>query len=137
MSELRTELATLVESLRCEFTGAVGCEETCCINGQLRALLDRHPEPTADCACPPCPGRGNDGHGLTHCAECCFGSGVEADMDCPTHGEPTADRDELARLIRECNTPPDACPWDLLPEGVRDNWRRDADAVINAGWRKS
>jgi len=22
-----------------------------------------------------CPGRGNDGHGLTHCAECCFGSG--------------------------------------------------------------
>ena len=38
------------------------------------------------CACPPCPGRGNDGHGMEHCAECCFGSGVEADVDCPTHG---------------------------------------------------
>lgn len=38
------------------------------------------------CECPPCPGRGNDGHGLTHCAECCFGTGVEADMDCQTHG---------------------------------------------------
>lgn len=38
------------------------------------------------CACPPCPGRGNDGHGMTHCAECCFGSGVEADEDCPDHG---------------------------------------------------
>ncbi len=22
-----------------------------------------------------CPGRGTDGHGMTHCAECCFGSG--------------------------------------------------------------
>lgn len=42
--------------------------------------------PPAPCACPPCPGRGNDGHGMTHCAECCFGTGVEADEDCPTHG---------------------------------------------------
>lgn len=25
-----------------------------------------------------CPGRGNDGHGLNHCAECCFGTGVVA-----------------------------------------------------------
>lgn len=40
----------------------------------------------AACECPPCPGRGNDGHGLTHCAECCFGTGVEADLDCPIHG---------------------------------------------------
>ena len=38
------------------------------------------------CDCPPCPGRGNDGHGLSHCAECCFGSGVEADIDCLVHG---------------------------------------------------
>jgi hypothetical protein len=38
------------------------------------------------CECAPCPGRGNDGHGMTHCAECCFGSRVEADADCPTHG---------------------------------------------------
>lgn len=27
---------------------------------------------TMPCLCPPCPGRGNDGHGMTHCAECCF-----------------------------------------------------------------
>lgn len=47
------------------------------------------------CACPPCPGRGNDGHGLTHCAECCFGTGVEADIDCPIHGE--AERDAGVR----------------------------------------
>lgn len=40
----------------------------------------------AECDCPPCPGRGNDGHKMTHCAECCFGSGVEADIDCPVHG---------------------------------------------------
>lgn len=39
------------------------------------------------CGCPPCPGRGNDGHRMTHCAECCFGTGVEADLDCPIHGE--------------------------------------------------
>lgn len=44
-------------------------------------------EITSGCDCPPCPGRGIDGHGLTHCAECCFGSGVEADIDCPIHGE--------------------------------------------------
>ena len=40
----------------------------------------------AGCKCPPCPGRGNDGHGMTHCAECCFGTGVEADPECPIHG---------------------------------------------------
>lgn len=38
------------------------------------------------CVCPPCPGRGTDGHGVNHCAECCWGTGVEADMDCPIHG---------------------------------------------------
>ena len=38
------------------------------------------------CKCPPCPGRGNDGHGMTHCAECCFGTHVEAEPDCPVHG---------------------------------------------------
>jgi hypothetical protein len=43
-------------------------------------------ENDAGCQCPPCPGRGNDGHRMTHCAECCFGSGVEADIDCLTHG---------------------------------------------------
>lgn len=41
----------------------------------------------AGCQCPPCPGRGNDGHGMTHCAECCFGTGVKADPGCPVHGE--------------------------------------------------
>lgn len=40
-----------------------------------------------NCECLPCPGRGNDGHGLTHCAECCFGTGVLVDLDCPVHGE--------------------------------------------------
>ncbi len=28
-----------------------------------------------------CPGRGSDGHGMQHCAECCFGSGVQATTD--------------------------------------------------------
>jgi len=37
--------------------------------------------------CPPCPGRGTDGHGMTHCAECCWGTGVEADLECPVHGD--------------------------------------------------
>lgn len=41
---------------------------------------------TDECHCPPCSGRGSDGHGMNHCAECCFGSGVEADPDCPKHG---------------------------------------------------
>jgi hypothetical protein len=36
------------------------------------------------CTCEPCPGRGNDGHGLTHCAECCMGTGVvDFDPACP------------------------------------------------------
>ena len=47
---------------------------------------------TPGCECPPCPGRGNDGHGLTHCAECCFGSMVEADEDCPKHGRAAVER---------------------------------------------
>lgn len=52
------------------------------------------------CECLPCPGRGNGGHGMTHCAECCFGTGVEADIDCPIHGldhdAPTPAHDRLA-----------------------------------------
>lgn len=43
--------------------------------------------PRVICDCPPCPGRGHDGHGTTHCAECCFGTLVEADLDCPVHGD--------------------------------------------------
>lgn len=39
-----------------------------------------------DCECEPCPGRGYDGHGMAHCAECCFGTYVEADPACPVHG---------------------------------------------------
>lgn len=59
-------------------------------------------DPTAHdgCDCPPCPGRGNDGHGMTHCAECCFGTGVEADPDCPTHGERAADPTAHDRAVR-------------------------------------
>lgn len=41
---------------------------------------------SSTCSCPPCPGCGNDGHGLTHCAECCFGTGVLGDPECPRHG---------------------------------------------------
>lgn len=48
-------------------------------------------ENDAGCHCLPCPGRGNDGHGLTHCAECCFGTGVEADTECPIHGLPSCE----------------------------------------------
>lgn len=51
----------------------------------LRAL-DGATQDARTCHCPPCPGRGTDGHGMTHCAECCFGSGVEADEGCPVHG---------------------------------------------------
>lgn len=54
-----------------------------CIHHRMTAPA---PEQQAGCACPPCPGRGNDGHGMTHCAECCFGTGVEADLACPVHG---------------------------------------------------
>jgi hypothetical protein len=60
------------------------------IDGADRARL-RAALVSFSCDCPPCPGRGNDGHGLTHCAECCFGSGVEADPDCPTHGRAALD----------------------------------------------
>jgi len=47
-------------------------------------------EPTSEqaCICPPCPGRGIDGHGMAHCAECCWGTGVEVDITCPEHGDP-------------------------------------------------
>lgn len=45
------------------------------------------PTTPVECGCPPCPGRGSDGHGMTHCAECCFGTGVISDIDCPIHGE--------------------------------------------------
>ena len=48
-----------------------------------------HNRAVSSCECPPCPGRGNDGHVLTHCAECCMGTGVEADLTCPIHGDPS------------------------------------------------
>lgn len=54
-----------------------------------------------DCGCPPCPGRGNDGHGMTHCAEYCFGTGVEADLDCPTHGMSADERVALTEGERD------------------------------------
>jgi hypothetical protein len=47
-----------------------------------------YPKVCSECGCPPCPGRGNDGHRMTHCAECCFGTGVKADPSCPVHGLP-------------------------------------------------
>lgn len=66
-----------------------------CANGHASdcrvAMLDAALRPvpteaTGGCHCPPCPGRGSDGHRMTHCAECCFGTGVEADPGCPAHG---------------------------------------------------
>lgn len=44
------------------------------------------------------------------------------------------DRDALAKLIRERNVPPDARTWEQLSEGVRDNWRRDADFILGSDW---
>ena len=60
------------------------------ITAALAPVVPAQPSTEEGCHCPPCPGRGNDGHGLTHCAECCFGSGVEADEDCPVHGRAPA-----------------------------------------------
>lgn len=45
-----------------------------------------HGREAVGCQCPPCPGKGIDGNGLNHCAECCWGTRVVADIDCPTHG---------------------------------------------------
>lgn len=60
---------------------------TCWVCVAVRAAVDEAARVRgAACECPPCPGRGNDGHRMTHCAECCFGTGVEADPACPTHG---------------------------------------------------
>lgn len=54
-----------------------------CATAFLRGWVEHRP---AVCECPPCPGRGHDGHGMAHCAECCWGTGVEADPACPVHG---------------------------------------------------
>ncbi|AIY15825.1 hypothetical protein GUY44_07520 [Pimelobacter simplex] len=69
---------------------------------------------------------------MNHCAECCFGTGVEADMDCPQHGIPvtaSTDLDDTLANIRaraEAATPG---PWDiwlgadwviLAPDGNRE-----------------
>lgn len=84
----------------------------------------------AGCQCPPCPGRGNDGHGMTHCAECCFGTGVEADPGCPVHGEDAGERVGLSEQVAT-----------LIMQAMRDagrlggisvwtDWQAAADAVI-------
>lgn len=76
--------------------------------------------------CPPCTGRGNEGHGMSHCAECCFGSGVEAEYGCPVHNPTTppadtastgADVEALARVLHDwvggcCVERFDACVFD-------------------------
>ena len=57
-----------------------------CACGWMEPATPDQPTSGAEtCDCPPCPGRGNDGHGMTHCAECCFGSGVEVEPGCPVH----------------------------------------------------
>lgn len=42
------------------------------------------------CPCPPCPGKGYEGNGVNHCAECCFGTLVDVDLTCPVHGPDAA-----------------------------------------------
>ena len=72
------------------------------------------------CECPPCPGRGNDGHGMTHCAECCFGTGVEADITCPYHGDPY---DQPVQIQGHMHSEP-ACAWpDCQTYLTRDDMR--------------
>lgn len=59
--------------------------------GQMFRDLVEHPaldnDVPEECDCPPCPGKGLDGNGMNHCAECCWGSRVIADIDCPIHGK--------------------------------------------------
>lgn len=102
--------------------GAVDAEG-CCADQPTRQACD----------CQPCPGRGNDGHGLTHCAECCFGSGVEADIDCPIHGEEPQGGCDCTEL---CGMGP-TCPGGSLA-GLPGSgcWRtKPTDASIAAGLR--
>ncbi len=74
---------------------------------------------TPDCRCERCQGRGNDGHGLTHCAECCFGTGLIADIDCPIHGE--------AAIKEAMRRPKKRDPWgDVLTD-------TEAAAAFKAG----
>jgi hypothetical protein len=50
-------------------------------------------------SCAPCPGRGVDGHGMSHCAECCYGTLVDADPACPVHGDPRLHLDDVADVL--------------------------------------
>ena len=83
-----------VEALLDQWDGEVGAVEDYQHSSAVRAVeacIRDLGAALRACACPPCPGRGHDGHGLSHCAECCFGSGVIADEDCPMHGRAALD----------------------------------------------
>lgn len=82
------ERLTRVERLVDQWDGEVASHEYAPASAirAVEACLRDLSSALSGCPCPPCPGRGNDGHGMTHCAECCFGSGVVADEDCPKHG---------------------------------------------------
>jgi hypothetical protein len=68
---------------------------------QADAILPLIREAETGCHCDPCPGRGNDGHGMEHCAECCFGTGVVADIDCPIHGQRESKATVQAQALRD------------------------------------
>lgn len=89
------------------------------VDAAYYADVDLGPYAENECHCPPCPGRGNDGHGLSHCAECCFGTGVEVDLDCPVHGLPPEHDERMqnfARILREDGWAETLADIDELPE---------------------
>lgn len=80
----------------------------------VRARLRRPVVDAEPCSCSPCRGRGNDGHGLSHCAECCFGTGVEEyDPGCPR-------LDHRAMAARQSGA-----PYDWAAEGDFSAWERE------------
>ena len=87
LSALRARIEALADEWTCPDDGM--CDDLC---ESKKFVTDLRAALSPTCECPPCPGRGNDGHGLTHCAECCVGSGVEADPECPKHGASPTDQ---------------------------------------------
>jgi hypothetical protein len=76
--------------------------------------------------CEPCPGRGTDGHGMEHCAECCYGTGVIADPECPTHAGVPAQPEP-----RRCAHPADR--WFESPIGVTCGYCGDPLPAMTLG----
>jgi hypothetical protein len=101
-----------------------------------------------ECRCAPCPGRGNDGHGMTHCAECCYGTGVEAEYGCPVHN-PTADADGtpppaagdvegLARVILAERLTARELPNSYMDDGdLLAAMKPRAEAILASDWLRA